>query len=105
LACSRCWFSSASSSWDIIWIIKKGALDWAYPEKLCRLGLKIGLRRNIITTSVDYIFNWARKSALWPMTFGLACCAIEMMATGSLPLSIWIVLALEFSGPAHVNRT
>ena len=35
--------------------------------------------KNIITTSVDYIFNWARKSALWPMTFGLACCAVEMM--------------------------
>jgi len=39
--------------------------------------------KNIITTSVDFVFNWARKSALWPMTFGLACCAIEMMATGA----------------------
>src|SRR5512145_3326419 len=39
--------------------------------------------KNIITTTVDFIFNWARKSALWPMTFGLACCAIEMMATGA----------------------
>src|SRR4026207_2289839 len=39
--------------------------------------------KNIVTTTVDYIFNWARKSALWPMTFGLACCAIEMMATGA----------------------
>ena len=37
--------------------------------------------KNIITTSVDFIFNWARKSALWPMTFGLACCAIEMIST------------------------
>jgi NADH-quinone oxidoreductase subunit B len=36
---------------------------------------------NIITTTVDALFNWARKSALWPMSFGLACCAIEMMAT------------------------
>ncbi|HSU88280.1 MAG TPA: NADH-quinone oxidoreductase subunit B, partial [Terriglobia bacterium] len=36
--------------------------------------------KNIITTTVDFVFNWARKSALWPMTFGLACCAIEMMA-------------------------
>ena len=38
---------------------------------------------NIIITSVDKIFNWARESSLWPMTFGLACCAIEMMATGA----------------------
>lgn len=37
--------------------------------------------RNFITTSVDYVFNWARKSSLWPLTFGLACCAIEMMST------------------------
>jgi NADH-quinone oxidoreductase subunit B len=37
----------------------------------------------IITTTADFVFNWARKSALWPMTFGLACCAIEMMATGA----------------------
>ena len=37
--------------------------------------------KNVITTSVDYVFNWARKSALWPLTFGLACCAIEMIAT------------------------
>jgi len=36
---------------------------------------------NIITTTLDKLFNWARKSALWPMSFGLACCAIEMMAT------------------------
>jgi NADH-quinone oxidoreductase subunit B len=34
-----------------------------------------------IISTVDYIFNWARKSALWPLTFGLACCAIEMIAS------------------------
>jgi len=38
---------------------------------------------NIVTTSLDWLFNWARKSSPWPMTFGLACCAIEMMATGA----------------------
>jgi NADH-quinone oxidoreductase subunit B len=37
---------------------------------------------NVVFTTVDEIVNWARKSSLWPMTFGLACCAIEMMATG-----------------------
>jgi len=38
---------------------------------------------NFITTSVDYVFNWARKSAIWPLTFGLACCAIEMIASST----------------------
>lgn len=38
---------------------------------------------NFITTSVDWAVNWARRSSLWPVTFGLACCAIEMMTTGS----------------------
>lgn len=38
---------------------------------------------NIITTNLDFLVNWARKSALWPMTFGLACCAIEMIASVS----------------------
>ncbi len=35
----------------------------------------------ILLTTVDQIFNWARLSSLWPVTSGLACCAIEMMAT------------------------
>ncbi len=37
--------------------------------------------KNFLITSVDYVFNWARKSAIWPLTFGLACCAIEMIAS------------------------
>jgi NADH-quinone oxidoreductase subunit B len=40
-------------------------------------------QHSVLTTTVDKVFNWARKSALWPMTFGLACCAIEMMAAGA----------------------
>jgi NADH-quinone oxidoreductase subunit B len=36
--------------------------------------------KNIITTSFDLVFNWARRSSLWPLQFGLACCAIEMMS-------------------------
>ena len=38
---------------------------------------------NVLTTRVDWLLNWARLSAIWPMTFGLACCAIEMMAVGA----------------------
>jgi len=37
----------------------------------------------LIITSADWAINWARKSSVWPMTFGLACCAIEMMAYGA----------------------
>jgi NADH-quinone oxidoreductase B subunit len=43
-------------------------------------GTKI-LAPNIIITSMDKLINWGRRSSMWPMTFGLACCAIEMMAT------------------------
>jgi len=37
----------------------------------------------LLVTSVDALLNWARQSSVWPMTFGLACCAIEMMACGA----------------------
>lgn len=38
---------------------------------------------NIIIASLDWAINWARSSSPWPLGFGLACCAIEMMATGA----------------------
>ena len=41
------------------------------------------LERNVLTTTVDRIVAWARKSSLWPVQFGLACCAIEMMSTAA----------------------
>lgn len=37
--------------------------------------------RNVLITSVDAILNWGRRSAVWPLTFGLACCAFEMIAS------------------------
>jgi len=36
---------------------------------------------NIVVSSVNTVVNWARKNSVWPCTFGLACCALEMMAT------------------------
>jgi len=41
------------------------------------------LERNILTTTVDRIVAWARSSSVWPVQFGLACCAIEMMCTAA----------------------
>jgi NADH-quinone oxidoreductase subunit B len=38
---------------------------------------------NVIFTRLDAAINWMRKSSLWPMPMGLACCAIELMATGA----------------------
>ena len=40
-------------------------------------------RPGIVTTSVDAVVNWARTGSMWPMTFGLACCAVEMMHAGA----------------------
>jgi NADH-quinone oxidoreductase subunit B len=44
--------------------------------------------RSYMITSVDYVFNWARKSSIWPLTFGLACCAIEMIASSAARFDI-----------------
>jgi NADH-quinone oxidoreductase subunit B len=48
-------------------------------------------RRGILITTLDRAVSWARKQSMWPATFGLACCAIEMMATGAgdYDLSRW----------------
>jgi NADH-quinone oxidoreductase subunit B len=45
--------------------------------------LEHSFEENVLTTKVDWLINWARLSSIWPMTFGLACCAIEMMAVGA----------------------
>ena len=37
------------------------------------------LKEGFITTSYDSVVNWAKTGSIWPMTFGLACCAVEMM--------------------------
>ena len=42
-----------------------------------------GLEHNVITGRIEDLVNWSRARSTWPATFGLACCAIEMMATGA----------------------
>jgi len=41
------------------------------------------VERGVLLTTMDRAVGWARKQSMWPATFGLACCAIEMMATGA----------------------
>jgi NADH-quinone oxidoreductase subunit B len=44
------------------------------------MGLESDIEIPVLTTTVEKMVQWARRSAIWPVTFGLACCAIEMMA-------------------------
>src|SRR5438552_3762193 len=55
----------------------------------------------IVTTSTDKIFNWARKSSIWPVTFGLACCAIEMMATFASRFDVERFGMVPWASPRH----
>ena len=47
------------------------------------MGLETDFEIPVLTTTVESVVQWARRSAIWPVTFGLACCAIEMMAMAS----------------------
>ncbi|MHC1567165.1 MAG: NuoB/complex I 20 kDa subunit family protein [Candidatus Syntropharchaeia archaeon] len=44
-------------------------------------GIDPDLYNSVILTSIDKLLNWGRRCSIWPMSFGTACCAIEMMAT------------------------
>ena len=46
------------------------------------------LQRGFATARLDELINWARTGSMWPMTFGLACCAVEMMHAGAARLDL-----------------
>ena len=61
------------------------------------VGLEEKLPSGLVLTSVEKLAGYMRKNSLWPATFGLACCAIEMMALqGALGcLGVWVFLLVE----------
>jgi NADH-quinone oxidoreductase subunit B len=61
-----------------------GALDCSGKNRAKLQEVNYGFEESdgVILTTLDFAVNWVRKNSVWPMTFGLACCAIEMMSTG-----------------------
>ncbi len=47
------------------------------------MGIEERIRNQVLTSTLEKFVNWARKSSVWPATFGLACCAIEMICTAA----------------------
>jgi NADH-quinone oxidoreductase subunit B len=62
-----------------------GALDSSAKNQVKLKEVNYGFEEpeGIFLTSLDFAVNWIRKNSVWPMTFGLACCAIEMMSMGA----------------------
>jgi NADH-quinone oxidoreductase subunit B len=57
-------------------------------EKVREVTFGYDQNEGVIMTSLDFAVNWVRKNSVWPMTFGLACCAIEMMSMGAARFDI-----------------
>ena len=68
------------------------------------LGIEEKLPSGVLLTTVEGVAGDMRKSSLWPVTFGLACCAIEMMAAGG-PHTTWPASARRSSAPARARPT
>ena len=47
------------------------------------MGIEGVFKEGFVTTSLDALINWSKTGSMWPMTFGLACCAVEMIHAGA----------------------
>jgi NADH-quinone oxidoreductase subunit B len=67
-----------------------GALDSSVKnrDKVAEANYGYEESEGVFLTSLDFAVNWVRKNSVWPMTFGLACCAIEMMSMGAARFDI-----------------
>ena len=67
-----------------------GALDSSAKNRIKAKEINYGFEEpeGVFLTSLDFAVNWIRKNSVWPMTFGLACCAIEMMSMGAARFDI-----------------
>jgi NADH-quinone oxidoreductase subunit B len=68
------------------------------------MGLEEKLPSGFLLTTVEAVAGYARKGSMWPATFGLACCAIEMMATGA-PVTTSRASAWRSSAPRRGRPT
>jgi len=59
------------------------SMKWSHQEAFPEPVIEVpgDVRSNVVATSIDALLNWGRRSAVWPVAFGLACCAFEMMAS------------------------
>jgi NADH-quinone oxidoreductase subunit B len=67
-----------------------GALESSAKNRVKLQEVNYGFEQTegVFLTSLDFAVNWIRKNSVWPMTFGLACCAIEMMSMGAARFDI-----------------
>jgi NADH-quinone oxidoreductase subunit B len=67
---------------DLTVICHLQSVTWRSEATMVDEGLKIELgKQGVFVTTIEELYNWGRRSSIWPMQFGLACCAIEMIAT------------------------
>ena len=80
--------SSGTDSCQTFLPFPKGSLGSTMSMSTSELGYNSKVEGNVVLTTLDAAMNWMRKNSLWPMPMGLACCAIELMASASTRFDI-----------------